>query len=410
LIYDSMKKIGVIGLGYVGLPLALHFAEFDEKVVGFDLDINKVALLSRGRTSIPDVSEKRLQKCIESNNIFFSENPSSLAQCQVIIVCVPTPLNSQKDIDLSALISCVDSIVKYAREGSLIISESTSYPGTLRELFHDRLNIERSGERFYLATAPERVDPGSSFKFKEIARVVGGIDNSSTQLAVDFYSRYFKKVVPVSSPEIAEMSKLLENTFRQVNISLINEINDLCRDVGIDTREVIEAASSKPYGFMKFTPSAGIGGHCIPVDPEYLQYFAKRSGRMIESVRVATEINDSMGELLVKRVEKFLNGKEFSSAIVLGVAYKPNIPDVRDTPVSAIMESLKKRGIKTDWHDPLVATWEGTSSADLQQARWRIGIIVTAHEALNIDHVVDACDFVFDCTGRYSQIPKIVQI
>lgn len=406
----STQTIGVIGLGYVGLPLAIHFADQGAKVIGFDINDEHIESLKSGVSPFPDVQSSKLDRLLKSTHISFTNEAKDLSQCEVLVVCVPTPLTPEKKVDLSALENAARLVASHAKNEALIISESTSYPGTLREVFQSRLSGERANESFYLATAPERVDPGSNFEFRDIPRVVGGVDEASTLKVIDFYKRFFTQVHQVSSPEVAELSKLLENTFRQVNISLVNEINDLCRRVGIDTREVIEAASTKPYGFMKFSPSAGIGGHCIPVDPEYLQYFAGRSGAPLKLVSAASSVNDEMGESIAKRVEKYLGGRIPSSVLVLGIAYKPNVPDVRDTPAKAVIESLRARGVDVAWHDPLADTWLGETSVDLNNGEWDVGIVVTSHDVLEIDLARSRCGVIFDCTGNFTHIPEIVQI
>jgi UDP-N-acetyl-D-glucosamine dehydrogenase len=406
----AKQIVGVVGLGYVGLPLSVHLAEIGSNVIGFDIDERHIALLNSGESQIPGVSSFILKRLSSLAQISFTGSARSLSKCEIVVICVPTPLLSNKEIDLSALNYAADLVTEHASEGTLIISESTSYPGTLREVFQTRLKVKRGSEVFYLATAPERVDPGSHFAFEDIPRVVGGIDALSGEKAVNFYSQFFKNVHQVSTPEVAEMSKLLENTFRQVNISLVNEINELCQRAGIDTREVIAAAATKPYGFMKFLPSAGIGGHCIPVDPEYLQYFASRSGERLKVVSAASAVNDEMGENIVRRVVRHLGGSNPLSAVILGVAYKPNIPDIRDTPAEAILQALNSQAVSVDWHDPLVEQWQGKKSSSLKDGSWEVGIVVTAHDLLDIELAKTKCKKIFDCTGRYTHIPEIVQI
>ena len=404
------QKVGIVGLGYVGLPLALHISSHGSNVVGFDINSRDIENLVEGKSRIPSVSNVQLVELLKSSFLSFTIDPRELEKCQIVIICVPTPLKGNGEIDLSFLESAADVLVDFVTAGTLIVSESTSYPGTLREVFQSRLQEKRKGEKFYLATAPERVDPGSQFSFRDIPRVVSGIDSVSTAKAVEFYSQFFTRVIRVSSPEVAEMSKLLENTFRQVNISLVNEFNDICRRSGINTREVIDAAATKPYGFMKFNPSAGIGGHCIPVDPEYLQFFAKRSGSTLRMVSAASSVNGDMGELIVKRVEGLLAGLRLTKVLLVGVAYKSNIPDVRDTPATAILEAFQSRGIQVDWYDPLVDNWRNEKSSNLIHDKWQVAIVVTAHDEIDINNIEKSCGKVFDCTGKYSNISSIVQI
>lgn len=403
------RKIGVIGLGYVGLPLLLHLHSYGASVVGYDLDESLLSKLQKGESRNPHIELEALRDLNSDTTSDLTSDGSKLESCETIVVCVPTPLKSDGQIELKYLEQAVKIINLHMTPETLIINESTSFPGTLRKVFFNKLS-ENSNRSFYLATAPERIDPGNPMPLMRIPRVVGGIDLKSTQRAFDFYNRFFEKVLVVSSPEIAEMSKLLENTFRHVNISLINEFNDLCRRSNIDTREVIEAANSKPFGFMKFVPSAGIGGHCIPVDPEYLQYFAQLSGAPLKLVSAASDVNNKMGEVIVKRIARLLHGRNPLSALILGVAYKPNIPDIRDTPAKAILQALNSQGINVDWHDPLVEQWHGKKSSSLKDGSWEVGIVVTAHDLLDIELAKTKCKTIFDCTGRYSHIPEIVQI
>lgn len=404
------KKIGVVGVGYVGLPLLMRFVDQGAIVVGYDTNQRLCEELNSGKSRIPDVPNEDLVKAISKKLVSFSSNPISLSSCDVIVVCVPTPLGKNSDIDISLLKSAVDSISLVAPDQCLIINESTSYPGTLREIFSVTFKEKRRNSKFYLATAPERIDPGNSIPIEDIPRVVGGIDQESTDKAAEFYGLFFNKIHKVSTPEVAEVSKLLENTFRQVNISLVNELNDLCRDLGIDTREAIEAASTKPYGFMRFTPSAGIGGHCIPVDPEYLQFFARKSGKNMNMISAATSVNNSLAERITRRVTTRFGLTKVKSGIILGVAYKPNIPDCRDTPALAIKRSFQELGISIDWHDPLVMQWDDETSTEIGNGQWDFGLIVTGHDALDLKSIKQRCGVVFDLTGRFISDHEIVQI
>lgn len=401
-------SVGVIGLGYVGLPLLLHISKTCDSVIGFDVDKDRVDMLLAGKTQILGVDEELLCEVLDSGRVKLSNNPKILAEANIVLVCVPTPINENREIDLSYLNAAVQYLDENVKDGALVINESTSYPGTLRELFAEKLS--RDNRQVFLATAPERIDPGNIILLEDIPRVVGGIDERSTQLAVAFYSRFFRTVVSVSSPEIAEMSKLLENTFRQLNISFINEFNDLCRRAGIDTREVINAAATKPYGFMKFNPSAGIGGHCIPVDPQYLQFFAKKYGEPLESVLVATSINENMGSRIYERIWSRPESKFFRNGLILGVSYKSNVPDLRDSPAVSIRETLESKNIKVKWHDPIIDMWKDEKSQLVSSGNWDFGIIVTAHKTLDIEEVKRYCKVVFDCTGEYLFDSDIVQI
>jgi len=405
----NQQRIGVVGLGYVGLPLLIHLHQSKSVVFGFDVDKKLIEDLNAGITTNPNIDIKALHQIIKDPQSGISADANELKSCDVVVVCVPTPLNESKGIDLTYLKSAVSIIDENASSNVLVINESTSYPGTLREIFASKL--QQSPTRvIHLATAPERIDPGNSIPIQEIPRVVGGIDEESKRRAKVFYDKYFSKVMLVSSPEIAEMSKLLENTFRQVNISLINEVNDLCRRAGIDAREVIQAASTKPYGFMRFDPSAGIGGHCIPVDPEYLQFFAGKFGNSLKIISAASSVNEDMGKLIFERLKNHTKNKVLSSGVILGIAYKANIPDSREAPAKILISYLRSRGIKISWHDPLIKTWEEEISSKLIENTWDFGIVVTAHDDLDINTAKKSCKVIFDCTGRYSFDPEIVQI
>ncbi len=406
------NKIAIIGLGYVGLPLLKHIIRFSDEdfVVGFDIDELKVASLNSGKSYINDISDSDIDILLKSGRVEFTCDESKLTSSEVFVVCVPTPIDSDKIPNLEYLRAAVRTIKTVAMEGSLIINESTSYPGTLRESFVEQIKKERELENFYFVTAPERINPGGSMPIEDITRVIGGINEESTRIAVGFYQRYFKHTFPVQTPEIAEMSKLLENTFRQVNISLINEINNLCRKVGIDTLKVIEAASTKPYGFMPFFPSAGIGGHCIPVDPEYLQDFSRKTGMSLKMIESASIVNQSMGKAIYERVMSFLPLGNRKKGLIIGVAYKSNIGDVRDTPAKNVIEEFRRMGLEMNWHDPMVSYWQEEESDSLANNHWDFGLILTFHDLLDIKLLKSKCRILFDTTGTYVNDSTIEQI
>jgi UDP-N-acetyl-D-glucosamine dehydrogenase len=406
----NSRNVAVIGLGYVGLPLALHIAKYGTKVVGYDINSDLISSLKLGKSPYKELSEDVILDLLHTNDLGFTDNQLGLRHCDTFIVCVPTPTKSDRSVDLTHIQQVVELLTTVAPSESLIINESTSFPGTLKEIFYEGLFKGRPNEKFYFATAPERIDPGNSTPISDITRVVGGVDQKSTELATAFYSRYFQTVHPVSSAEVAEVSKLLENSFRQVNISFINELNHLCRKAGIDTREVIDAAATKPYGFMKFSPSAGIGGHCIPVDPEYLQHFARRFGLPLSLIGAASDVNSNMGNLIFDRIKDSFQNSIPSTSLILGVAYKANVADTRDTAAKLILDKLVNSGISCKWHDPLVRAWQGESSTPLNSGTWDFGLVVTAHDDLDIIAAKKSCRVIFDCTGSYSFDPEIVQI
>jgi len=405
----DQRRIGIVGLGYIGLPLLIHLQKSNSAVFGFDVDKKLVEELNSGITRNPNIDKKALCRVVEDHKSEISTDERGLKSCHTIVVCVPTPLNESKGVDLTYLKNAVSIIDENISSNVLVINESTSYPGTLREIFAVKLQ-KSSARKIYLATAPERIDPGNSIPIQDIPRVVSGIDKDSKRIAKEFYDKYFRNVMLVSSPEIAEMSKLLENTFRQVNISLVNEVNDLCRRAGIDAREVIQAASTKPYGFMRFDPSAGVGGHCIPVDPEYLQYFAGKFGESLKMISAASSVNEDMGKLIFERLKVHSKNSGFSSGVILGIAYKANIPDSRETPAKILIDYFRSRGLEVSWHDPLVQKLGGETSWELKDNSWDFGLVVTAHDALDIAEAKRSCKVIFDCTGRYSSDPEIVQI
>jgi len=403
-------RVGIIGLGYVGLPLLKHLGSCGATVVGYDIDSRIVTRLEEGISHIPDVSEEALKNLLDGKIVEFTTSPQKLQSCNVIVVCVPTPIDSKKQIDLRSLKSAVETIRTNMRPGTILINESTSFPGTLRQLFWDEMEFSKNFSSCWLASAPERIDPGNGIPIQNIPRVVGGINDESTDRAAQFYRSFFNNVHAVSSPEIAEMSKLLENTFRFVNISMINELNDLCRRVDIDMREVIDAASTKPYGFMRFSPSAGIGGHCIPVDPEYLQYFARVNKAPCRMIEVAAEINESMAYRILERVKSNVPMLKSKKILLLGVSYKPNVSDVRETPAASILRVMKENACEVNWYDPLVSEWNGEKSTQIDYGEWDLGLVITGHDALNLISIKQRCEVVFDLTGKFNADAEVVQI
>ena len=409
---SEIYEVAILGQGFVGLPLALMCLRAGYKVIGIDIDENVVSRIKGGVNLPPEVPSSELTSFLFSGNYRVSSNPKEISSAKVVIVCVPTPINQMAEPDLLPLIAAVDLIDKYAKSATLVVNESTSYPGTLKEIFQKKLEVSnQNGAKLCLAVAPERINPGDSIPLKEIPRVIGGIDMESTKCASDFYESLGLKVHVVSSSEIAETSKLLENTFRQVNISLMNELQEIFTLTSINLREAIDAASTKPYGFMPFSPSAGIGGHCIPVDPEYLQYFARGLGQQISMVHEATRINNEMGEKIVKRIEnRAVVINQDTNVLLVGVTYKANIRDTRHSPAERILEVLKKRGAKVFWHDNFISEWKGQTSSRIQSRRWDVSIIITPQNNLEIDLLVANSSRTFDCTGTFLGYSRVEQI
>ena len=353
----------VIGLGYVGLPLAVTLAEAGYRVTGLDVDQAKVDRVNEGKSYLPDLTSEIIARLLGSGRLKASTDFSILADCDAISVCVPTPLRKTRDPDVSYVIAAAESIGRHLRQGTIVILESTTYPGTTREVILPRLeNVERGlevGRTFFLAFSPERVDPGrKDWTTRNTPKVIGGITADCLEVASAYYGRAIESVVPVSSPEAAEMVKLLENTFRSVNIGLANEMLLMCDELGLDAWEIIEAAATKPFGFMKFTPGPGLGGHCIPIDPLYLSWRLKLHQYTARFIELASEINAEMPEYWVRKVQDRLNdvGKAVngSNVLILGMAYKADVSDTRESPALDITHLLLEKGATVSYHDPFV--------------------------------------------------------
>ena len=362
-IRSSQARIGVIGLGYVGLPLAVEFARVGFDVTGFDVDERKNAAINAGRSYIPDVPDADLCEAVTAGRFRATAEMSQLGQMDVIDICVPTPLRKTKDPDLSFVVKAVEAVAATLRSGQLVILESTTYPGTTEEVVQPMLeergfSVERD---FFLAFSPERVDPGNAqFTTRNIPKVVGGHGPTSTDMATALYASVVSTVVPVSSTRVAEMVKLLENTFRAVNIGLVNEIALMCHRMDINVWEVIDAAGTKPFGFMPFYPGPGLGGHCIPIDPYYLSWKARQSGFECRFIELAGQVNSAMPEYVVTRIADALNSVKKpvngSRVHVFGIAYKRDVNDMRESPALDIVELLLRRGAVVSYSDPYVPT------------------------------------------------------
>jgi UDP-N-acetyl-D-glucosamine dehydrogenase len=361
LITDKAAVIGVIGLGYVGLPLIVEFCLKGFKAIGFEVDEAKTGEIKAGRSYIVDVTSENLKKCIDSGKLTATTDFSKLADCDVIIICVPTPLRKTKDPDMSYILTAGGEIQKHMRRGQLIILESTTYPGTTDEVLQPM--FEKKGfkldEDFLLAFSPERVDPGNpQFQTHNIPKVVGGVSQDSTEVAALLYGQIVGQVYPVSSARVAEAAKLWENTFRAINIGMANEMAKLCNALGIDTWEVVGAAATKPFGFMPFYPGPGIGGHCIPLDPHYLSWKARQHGFDSKFISLAEQVNSNMPAYVVELVTDALNANRKavngSKILILGVAYKKDIDDMRESPALSIIDLLRADGADVYYHDPFV--------------------------------------------------------
>jgi UDP-N-acetyl-D-glucosamine dehydrogenase len=362
-IVARQTRVGIIGLGYVGLPLAVEFAKAGFDVVGFDVDASKVSQINAGRSYIPDVSASELSTVVAGGKLSATTDMTRLGEMDVVDICVPTPLRKTKDPDLSYIVKAVEAVAATLRPEQLVILESTTYPGTTDEVVQPMLEARglKADRDFFLAFSPERVDPGNTqFPTSKIPKVVGGLGPASTELASALYSAVVARVVPVSSTRVAEMVKLLENTFRAVNIGLVNEITLMCRKMDINVWEVIDAAGTKPFGFMPFYPGPGLGGHCIPVDPFYLSWKARQNGFECRFIELAGHVNASMPDYVVQRVADALNSvaKPLNGSRVhlFGVAYKRDVNDVRESPALDVIELLIRRGARVSYTDPYVPT------------------------------------------------------
>ncbi len=400
-------RVGIIGLGYVGLPLAVEFAKAGLKVVGYDVDQSKIDTLNGGTSYIPDVPSREVADVLKRGTFRATSDQRELADVDVIDICVPTPLRKTRDPDLSYVVKAIEATAAVLRKGQLIILESTTYPGTTEEVAQPALEAGglKVGKDFYLAFSPERVDPGNqTYTTKNIPKVVGGIDQASTELAAALYGRVVERVVTVGNTRVAEMVKLLENTFRAVNIGLVNEIALMCHRLDIDVWEVIDAAATKPFGFMPFYPGPGLGGHCIPIDPFYLSWKARQSGFECRFIELAGHVNGSMPEFVVERVSDALNSAKKSingsRVHVLGVAYKKDVGDVRESPALDVIELLHRRGAQLSYSDPFVPSlkMDGLSleSVAPDHANADCAVICTNHTAFDYDPIVKKYPLIVD--------------
>ena len=396
------QTLAIIGQGYVGLPLAMAAVDAGWTVIGVDNFEAKVAQINSGSSPVEDISDAQLKAAISKGVYTATTDFSTVAQASVITICVPTPLDDKREPDLALLRSAATGIAPFVSNETLVVSESTSYPGTLRDIIIPIVTSLKPKETIsvYFASAPERVNPGDPvWNQKNTPRLVGAIDDASQSKALAFYESICDAAVLVSTPEVAEAAKLLENTFRLVNIALINEFTQLCAASGINVHEVIDAASSKPYGFMPFRPGVGVGGHCIPVDPLYLTWWARQNDQKAEFVESADSINHAMPKYVAERALGMVDSSiRNPKVLLLGVAYKPGVGDVRETPVSELRDHLLAQGAEVAWHDPLVTTWEGSKPVDLG---WEcdVAILATKQPGMDIEVLIARGIQILDCTN-----------
>ena len=390
-------RVTIIGQGYVGLTIAVGSAGAGHNVVGFDLNQDLVERLNSGKSHIEGISDSQLAGFVSYGLFTACVDPSVLEGSDVIVIAVPTPLDSDRNPDLSFVHAAADLINQQVKTPALVVNESTSYPGTLRKEIAARI----TGVDHLFASSPERVDPGNTqWGTKNTPRLIGGLTPTAVVKAKEFYGSFCDSIIEVSSPEVAEAAKIFENTFRQVNIALVNEFAQISDALGISSREVIEAAATKPYGFMPFSPGPGVGGHCIPVDPSYLAHVANQVGVPATFIKRANEVNLAMPAYVVKRVIAGVDGSiAGKSVVVVGVSYKANVADTRETPAAAVIDLLREQGANVVWHDDLVGSWRGESSAPL--GSHDIAVVVTKHDGVS-EAAIKASKYVFDCTGTIS--------
>lgn len=418
---DGSAKMAVLGLGYVGLPFATVFGEGGFDVLGIDPDPKKVDSINAGKSYIGDVESDQVAKLVRAKKLRATTDFAELKTIDAVSICVPTPLRKTGDPDLSFIVSAAEKLAEQLHPGMVIVLESTTYPGTTRELMLDMLASKsglKVGEDFFLAFSPERVDPGrTDWTTANMPKVVGGVTKACGEVAALWYSQALKTVVPVSTAEVAEMAKLLENTFRMVNIALVNELALMCNRLGVDVWEVIDAAATKPFGFMKFLPGPGLGGHCIPIDPLYLSWKLKELNYTARFIELASEINTNMPRYVVGRVQdalnehsKSLNG---SKVLVLGTAYKPDIDDLRESPALDVIALLREKKAEVVYHDPYVPhmdheDWQLDSVPDYLKAAQEsdVVVIVTNHKAYDYPELLKQSKLIVDPRNAYGKIAK----
>ncbi len=416
-------KIGILGMGYVGMPLAVVFAEAGFNVLGIDPDQRKTDTFNKNISYIQDVPTETVVRLKQAGKLNMTSDFAALKELDAVSICVPTPLRQTGDPDMSFINSAADQLAKYVHKGMVVVLESTTYPGTTREVMIPKLTETsglKVGEDIFICFSPERVDPGrKDWTTLNTPKVIGGITAACVEVAEAWYGGAIKTIVPVSSAEAAEMAKLLENTFRMINIGLVNELAIMCERLGVDVWEVIDAAATKPFGFMKFTPGPGLGGHCIPIDPLYLSWKMKEMNYNARFIELASEINTNMPRYVVSRILDAMNdrGKVLKGAkvLVLGVAYKPDIDDVRESPALDVIALLKKKGAQVSYHDPFIPQihhehegWKMDSVKDAMKAVKESDavVIVTNHKAYDYQAILAQAKFVFDSRNALGKLGK----
>ncbi|UCF29500.1 MAG: nucleotide sugar dehydrogenase [Chloroflexota bacterium] len=426
---NRSAKIAILGLGYVGLPLATLFAESGFEVTGVEPNLSKIETLNRGESYVQDVPSHKVKELIQSGKLKPTGDFSVIKDADAVSICVPTPLRKTGDPDLSFILVATDELVKYVHPGMVIVLESTTYPGTTREILLPKLTENSGlevGEDFFLAFSPERVDPGrEDWTTYNTPKVIGGITLACSEIASFWYEQAIKTVVPVSSAESAEMAKLLENTFRMINIGLVNEMAIMCDRLGLDVWEIIDAAATKPFGYMKFTPGPGLGGHCIPIDPLYLSWKLKALNYTARFIDLASEINTGMPRYVVSKIQDALNEHQMplkgSKILVIGTAYKPDVDDVRESPSLDIIGLLLQKGAEVEYHDPFIPTiahddWMLESVDDIEEGVSKADcvVIVTDHSTYNYEDILNKATLVVDTRNALGNVgrddPRVVRL
>jgi UDP-N-acetyl-D-glucosamine dehydrogenase len=418
---NHSASVAIIGLGYVGLPLAAAFVEVGFQVTGIDLDENKIDKIMRGESYILDVPDEQIARLVNEGKFSATTDFSTLKQVDAVSICVPTPLRKTGDPDLSYILDATSELVKYMHAGMVIVLESTTYPGTTREVLLPKLGEELGlvvGKDFFLAFSPERVDPGrKDWTTLNTPKVIGGITPVCTEVASTWYEQALETVVPVTSAETAEMAKLLENTFRMINIGLVNEMAIMCDRLGIDVWEVIDAAATKPFGFMKFTPGPGLGGHCIPIDPLYLSWKLRTLNYTAHFIDLASEINTNMPRYVVGKVQDALNmqGKAIKNnhILILGAAYKPDVDDIRESPALDVIGLLQQKGAHVSYHDPYIKcltqeNWELESVPNLMESIERADcvVIITNHGYYDYPAILESANLIVDTRNALGSLGR----
>jgi UDP-N-acetyl-D-glucosamine dehydrogenase len=417
-ITDRSAQVSVIGLGYVGLPLAIEFARAGYRVMGIDADPAKVAGINAGHSHVQDVSDADLRQVVKSGKLLATTDFAVLSEADAVSICVPTPLGKTKDPDISYIMAATTAICEHLHPGQLIVLESTTYPGTTDEVVLPQMQATglRLGKDFFLAFSPERVDPGNKvFHLHNTPKVIGGVTAKCSRVAKHLYQQIIETVVPVSSSRAAEMAKLLENTFRAVNIGLVNEVALMCDRLGLDVWEVIDAAATKPFGFMRFYPGPGLGGHCIPLDPHYLAWKLRTLDYRARFIELADDINRNMPHYVVTRVADVLNevqkSLKGSKVLVLGIAYKPDTNDVRESPALEVIRLLRAKGSEVFFHDPFITEMDmaGLQYTDLNERmlNWADCVVITTdHSVYNYRWIVEQSKLIVDTRNATHDVKK----